>query len=186
MTLQINIDKLAGPGRRPLDLEYEVIRDMTEADIVALSSVDLGSAPDPIKKLTDRHHALARLLAQGTSQDEAALILNYDVSRVSNLKNSPAFIELLAFYRKDVQREYVTTHKQLAGLARDAVMELRERLEEEPEKFSVNELLRISTETYDRSNAEEEASERNKPVRIELISPEVASPEEKTVDDSTD
>ena len=98
MVLNLNIDKLAGPGRLPMPIEVEYVRELNEADLALMAAAPLGSQPPALKRLTDRHHALARLISAGTPEGEAALILGYDISRVSILKNSPAFQELLALY----------------------------------------------------------------------------------------
>lgn len=118
---------------------------------LALLSEEKGSRPPPLKRLRDRHHALARVLASGKSEAEAAAIVGYDISRVSILKNDPAFNELLEFYRADVNRAYASMHEQLAGLSLDAVTELRERLEEAPEKLSVAQLVELTKMGADRT-----------------------------------
>lgn len=166
--------------RRPSTLQYEVVREMEEADLALLNQV-AGIAPTPLKRLSDRHHALARLLASGVPEGEAALILNYDNARISILKASPAFQELLTLYRKEVDREFASVLEHMAGMSKDALMELRERLEETPDKFSNNELLRIVVESVDRTVAAPGLNgKENLPTRIELVVPEFSD------DDSED
>lgn len=166
MDLGLNIVNLKGPGRpaKPLDFEYE--RDLAEADLELAMTVTRSSAPPPIKKISDRHHALARLLATGMSEGDAALTLNYDPSRVSILKNSPAFQELMSLYRSEVDRTFASNLDHMAGLSKDALLELRERMEEEPEKFSVRELLAITTEMSDRVDLTDTTK---LPTRINLV-----------------
>lgn len=171
MTLNLNIDKLAGPGRLPARLEAEYLRDITEADLGILATKPLGSVSPPIKRLGDRHHALARLLAAGTSEAEAALITGYDISRVSILKNSPAFQELLALYREEVKREFATVIDHMAGLSRDALLILRERLEENEDRFSNNELMKIAVDMVDRTLDRELDPGGKLPTVIELVAP---------------
>lgn len=165
--LGLNIVNLAGPGRPAKPLEAEIVRPLEIADLELAAVTERRSAPPPLKRITDRHHALARLLAAGTPEGEAALILNYDPSRISILKNSPAFQELLALYRAEVDREFATTLDHMAGLSRDALLELRERLEEDPDKFSNRELLSITTDLIDRADLDEGTSKL--PTRIELV-----------------
>lgn len=171
MTLNLNIDKLAGPGRLPARIEVEFVRDITEADLELMATTPLGVAPPAIKRLTDRHHALARLLAAGTPESEAALILNYDISRVSILKNSPAFQELLALYRGEVNREFATVLDHMAGISRDALVILRDRLEENEDRFSNNELMKIATDFTDRT-VNKDLDTARLPTVIELVAPE--------------
>ncbi len=166
MDLGLNIVNL-GAGRPRKPLEAEAVRPLEQADLELASTVERNSQPPAIKRITDRHHALARLLAAGTPEGEAALILGYDNSRVSILKQSPAFQELLDLYRAEVDREFATTLDHMAGLSRDALLELRERIEEEPEKFSNRELLSVVNEMVDRSDAD--GSDAKLPTRIELV-----------------
>ena len=174
MTLQLNINKLAGPGRPARPIQYEKVRDLNAADLGLLATVDLQMQPPPIKRLTDRHHSLARLLAAGVTEGEAALITGYDKSRISILKNSPAFQELLALRRKEVDTEFATVLDHMAGLSRDALLELRERLEETPEKFSNAELLRVTTDLVDRTQ-DDGFDDMKLPTRIELVAPDPSS-----------
>lgn len=173
MTLNLNIDKLAGPGRLPARLEVEYVRDLTPADFELMAAEPLGSKAPAIKRLTDRHHALARLLAAGTPEGEAALILNYDISRISILKNSPAFQELLALYRGEVNREFATVLDHMAGISRDALVILRDRLEENEDRFSNNELMKIAADFADRTVGKDLDTARL-PTVIELVAPEVS------------
>lgn len=172
-TLQLNIDKVARPGRRALPVEYEVARQLTEADLVLVQTQPAGDSAPPLKRITDRHHSLARLLASGTPEDEAAAIVGYDNSRVSILKQSPAFQELMALYRKEVNHQFSTTLEHMSGLSRDALLELRQRIEEEPEKFTVNELKALVVELTDRTVAAEDISGQKMPDIIELVAPQV-------------
>ena len=170
MELNLNIDKLSGPGRRALPIEFEVDRELTDVDFQLLAVTDRGMVSPSLKKITDRHHALARLLAAGMSEGDAALTLGYDNSRVSIIKQSPAFVELLAVYREEVNREFATILDHMAGLSKDALLELRERIEDDPGKFSNRELLSITTDMVDRSHGH--AEEGKHPTRIELVGPE--------------
>lgn len=170
--LGLNIVNLGGPGRPAKPLEASVVRALNQADLELAAVTERHSQPPAIKRITDRHHALARLLAAGTGEGEAALILGYDVSRVSILKNSPAFVELLDLYRSEVDREFATTLDHMAGLSRDALIELRERLEETPEKFSNRELLSVLTDMVDRADID--GGDAKLPTRIELVPFEAA------------
>lgn len=168
--LGLNIATLAGPGRPVVPVNAEYLRDLTEADIALMALQPLGSQPPGLKRVTDRHHMLARLLAGGMPEGEAAIVTGYDVSRISILKNSPAFEELLALYRAEAHREFASALEHMGGLARDAILELRDRLEENGERFSNNELIKMATELTDRTEGREEAKVR--PEIIELVAPE--------------
>lgn len=170
MTLKLNIDHSLGPGRRALPVSFEVAREVGESDLHLVATQDVGSTPSPLQRITDRHHQLARLLASGTPESEASLICGYDPSRISNLKKSPAFQELLALYRKGAEQKWASTVERMAGVARDALEELSSRLEENPAKFTNMELAKITTELSDRTVGHDNGVEdAGLPTVIELV-----------------
>ena len=137
-------------GRAAKQISYSVERQLTAEDLGKLGS-ERGITSTPLAKLRDRHHTLARLLAGGASNQHAQAVTGYDPSRISILKGDPAFQELIAFYRAQVDEKYFDMHEQIAGLSADALLELRERLEEDAEAFSINQLLEIMTKGADRT-----------------------------------
>lgn len=171
MSLEQDILAALGPGRLPVKVEAEIVREITDADIARLVTTPAGTAPQEIKKITERHHMVARLLAAGTPEGEVAIITGYTLSRVSVLKGSPAMQELIALYKKAVDTEFVAVFDHLAGLSKDALTELRERLETEPEKFSNKQLLEVLDATLDRTGhprAKEVKQEVNVNIRDKL------------------
>lgn len=124
-----------------------------ELTVDDLKTLDTERAIQPleIKKIRERHHVLARALASGVPEGEAALMCNYTGSRVSILKHSPVFKELIAFYRSDADREYFDMHARLAGVALDAVDEISERLEDDPADFTIPQLLDVVKMGADRT-----------------------------------
>lgn len=148
--LDLNIAGLARPGRRKKPLAPRIVRPLRASDLALLAS-DAGTEPIRLKKLSERHHGLARLIAAGTPEREAAAIMRYDLSRVSVLKSDPAFKELVEFYRNRVDEAFDETALHMAGLTLEAIMELRERLEVEPESFSIKDLREVATSMADRT-----------------------------------
>ena len=140
------------------DLDFSFGADF-KAEIVAmrpLRATDLElSGPtvvaQPVVKIRSRHHALAQLLAEGRSNTEAGLLTGYSASRISILKADPAFAELLAHYSEQQQQAYVNVHERLAALGINAVEELQERLELNPEEFSKKELMEVASLALDRA-----------------------------------
>jgi hypothetical protein len=130
------------------------VRPLDDAD-VALMMEERGTKPPPLKRLSERHHALARCLASGMEDGDAAITCGYVASRVSILKADPAFQELLAFYRQGVESKYLDMHEILAGLSKDAGMELRERLEAEAQAeektLSIGSLIELTKLGADRT-----------------------------------
>lgn len=110
-----------------------------------------GSVTPHVKKLRDTHHRLARLLAAGHKEGHVAALSGYSLSRLSILKNDPSFIELVSYYRLEVNEVHLDAERQLAGLRSDAIDELVERLETSPEKISNKDLLNIATYASDRT-----------------------------------
>ena len=178
MGLDLNIASISGPGRLSRPLDYEVERPLNEADLAILATVPKGSVAPTLQRITDRHHSLARLLASGMPEAEAAIHTGYDISRISILKGDPAFQELQALYRKDARDQFISNLEHMGGLSRDAILELRRRIEDQPERFSVNELTRIATEMQDRVPLTDPL-DTLAPELIELVAPDRLLPDQK-------
>jgi hypothetical protein len=166
MGLDLDIAAIQRPGRRPAPLHGSVVRTLAPEDLRLLSEARGIEAP-PLQRITERHHALARALASGLSEGEAAALVGYDQSRVSILKGTPAFRELLELYRERKDAEFAEMHSMLAGLSKDAALELRARLEDNPEQLSVGQLLQTLQLTADRTGFGP-TSKQETTVRIDL------------------
>lgn len=142
-----------GRGRRPQRAVVSAKRSLVEADVVALNTA--GSIPaKPLQELSDRHHALARLIATGMRPSDAALQLGYTTARVSIFLKDRLFKELLRFYREDVVNpQFDALLEHLAGMSVDASLEIRRRLEngELREDMTVAQLLEIIKTGADRT-----------------------------------
>lgn len=166
--MNLPLDIVRTTGRAQKAITSEVLRPLGEADLAMLAH-EKGSTTPPLKRLRDRHHALARLLAAGKKPGEAAAICAYDTSRVSILQNDPAFQELVKLYRQDIERTYATVHEQLAGLSLDVVAVIRERVEDDPDKIPMGTLVDIAKMAADRTgNGPKSVSEVN--VNVNLAS----------------
>lgn len=110
-----------------------------------------GIQPTQLKRLSDRHHALARCLATGLSVSDACAITGYTPSRVSIIKDDPSFQELIAFYRGGSAELVQDLGAKLLSNAKEAAQVLQERLEDEPEAFNVDALLDIQKLGADRT-----------------------------------
>lgn len=62
------------------------------------ASVDADD-PSDLKKIREKHHHVARLIAEGMSQRLVSSISGYTESYISILLNSPAMVELVELYR---------------------------------------------------------------------------------------
>lgn len=167
MDLSTEIFRTRGRAAKPVSAE--IVRALDEADLALLQD-EKGSAAPALKRLSERHHALARNLASGMAPSEAAVVCGYSLSRVSILQDDPAFHELLAFYRSDVQAQYRDLHTRLSGIAADALDVLQERLEDTPENLSVGQLIELSKMGADRTGFGPQTSQTNLNVNIDLAS----------------
>lgn len=172
MDLSAEIFRTRGRAAKPV--VAAVVRELDAADLVLLKA-EKGSKPCAIKRLTERHHALARNLASGMPISEAGLLQGYSISRVSILQNDPAFKELLEFYREDATRPYRDLHTRLAGLSLDATEELALRLEEDiqteeikDKKISIGQLMEITKLGADRTGFGPQSSSMNLNVNVDM------------------
>lgn len=129
-------------GRASVPLSAEMVRPLVEADLELLK-VERGIKPQPLKRLSQRHHALARSLASGIGPGEAAMMVGIAGSSVSILLGDPSFQDLLKFYSEEKDRQYADMHARLAGLSEDAAELLQQRLEEKPDEVSTGQLMQI-------------------------------------------
>lgn len=167
MDMEVGIFRTTGRAARPI--VATTLRELETVDLLALGE-EKGSEAPAIKRLSDRHHALARNLASGMGESEAAIMCGYAASRVSILKDDPAFKELLAFYRNDVSAQYRDLHQRLSGLAMDAAEELSDRLEAAPEDISVGQLMEITKMGADRTGYGPQTSSTNVNINVDLAS----------------
>lgn len=102
-----------------------------------------------IRLLRERHHSVARYLAQDIPESVVATITGYTAKYISDLKTNPAMIELIGHYRAPgnfAARQIGETLKRVAGMS-------LERLEEkiEGDELSASELTAVAKLGYDRS-----------------------------------
>lgn len=138
-------------GRAPALVEAVRVRDIREADLAVLASSRESTSPHICGPLRERHHALARVLAQGMADADAASVTGYSLSRISILKRDPSFIELLAHYRgveNGLLAEFSQRASQLSMTAMDAILD---ELEDAPEKVPLATKLEIAKFAADRT-----------------------------------
>lgn len=129
----------------------EVVRELEEADVLLLGVETQGSITPPVKRLNDRHHKVAQLLASGMPAVEVSAVTGMCQSRISILKNDPAFKDLLAFYQASSRSAAVDQLSRLGLLTAVAVEELAHRIEEKPEELTAKDLVSIAKLAADRS-----------------------------------
>ena len=141
-------------GRKAAPQGARVVRELVPSDMdLLLAPPPKGSQAPLLTRIRTRHHHLARLLAEGESPGTCAIITGYSNSRISILQQDPAFQDLVAYYAAQAAEKFLDVHAKLAGLGTDVVEELHERLDTEPERFSVKDLLALGEFALDRSVA---------------------------------
>lgn len=146
--MDLGIDLAREPGR-PLEAQVAFVRDLTEADLVLLSST--ASIEPRLKRIRDTHHAAARAIAAGMKTGEVALVTGYTPARVSGLLRDPAFADLVAFYRQNLDVAFAGLYEKFSAFSHELFEELRTRFENDPDSFSSPFLADLIKLTADRS-----------------------------------
>lgn len=168
---------LKGAGKvKPLHME--VTRTLGPED-VELMAQPAGSELPLLKRLRHNHHMAARLLAEGRSNTEVALLTGYAAITVTNLQSDPMFKELVAYYQAQVEVKYLDVHERLASLGMDAVAEIHDRLDNEPDSFTLKDLREVAELALDRSvtqGARPTGSGPANQITVNFVNPAAAAP----------
>jgi hypothetical protein len=144
-----------GSGRRAKPIRASFKRELTVEDLLRSATQERGTTAPAIKELRQSHHFLARTLAQGVKDFEAAIICGYSASRISILKADPTFSELLAYYEAMEEKHYAVAradmHERLKSLGFDTIETLHQKLIDEPEAFTPKDLVMMMEATADRT-----------------------------------
>lgn len=173
MDLGLNIKPPPARGRKPAQLNAVKKRDLTRADIDALWDLPeggLGAETNPVLKIRNTHHALARLLAEGRKQVEVSAITGYSPSYISTIQNDPAFKNLIAYYKGQVEEQFTSVHERLAALSMLSAEELQERLATDPDSFTNRELNELLELTADRTGFGPQSRNVNVNVNVDFAS----------------
>lgn len=135
-------------GAAPAEV-VEVVGEITQADLVVANGPRLAQT-STLKRISDRHHALARAVASGMQDVQLATMFGYDPARISMLKADPTFAELVRGYAAGEIAEMRGIHERLVGISKLALDELETRLEDKPEDLSVGQLLEVGKFGADR------------------------------------
>jgi hypothetical protein len=97
-----------------------------------------------IVRIKASHHKIAQLIATGASYIDVAATCGYTPQYISNLSTSnPAFQELVSHYTRAAEAEMLDLRSKQARLGEMAVDEITDRLAEDPQNFTVRELLDV-------------------------------------------
>ena len=164
--LGLDLNSVTSRGRSVKAVDAQYSRDLTPEDLRAPKAQT--QTAKPLAKIRDAHHALARVLATGTSEGEASLITGYSPSRISILKADPQFQELLAFYRSTTVEGVTDFRQRMLNLGMGALQELEDRLDDNPDSFSPALLKDIVKDMADRTG---HAPNKGPSVEVHLNSP---------------
>lgn len=151
-TLDLNLlSTRLGGYSEPLAFEHK--RDLNRADLELVEQMrgNNGTRAKEILKLRGVHHRVAKLLAAGLKDVEVSAVTGYCQSRISVLKKDPAFKGLMDYYAEKEEARSAEVMDLMKDLSMDALVTLRERLEDEPDTLTVKQLLEISQLTLDRT-----------------------------------
>jgi hypothetical protein len=149
--LFIELEAMMPAGKQPFFAAFA--RDLLEEDLI-LGEALPKRAPEgaaKLKQIRGSHHEAARLVGLGKNDSEIALITGYTPQRIWQLRQDPAFSELVTHYQGQVEELYYDTHKRLAGFTNDAMEVLHERLLEAPEKIKTSDLKDLLSLGLDRT-----------------------------------
>lgn len=155
MDLGFDITRIVEDLADPIG-QVTIKRELNKADLELVKhgrgapASDLNP-PARVKKLRERHHALARCLAEGMTDLNASILTGYDPGYISILRSDPTFKNLVLEYRRQTEATWVDVQERLKTVSLTAAAELQDRLEEAPEKIPTSQLVEITKMGMDRT-----------------------------------
>jgi hypothetical protein len=129
----------------------ELVRELTLHDLGQLTSVRGEQQAIPLtRRMTMRHHSLAKCIAAGMSNWEAGAITGYQPASISVLKGDPAFKELVHFYKDKVDAEFIDIPRRLMNIASDALDLAHQKMEDAPEEVTISQAMDLAKAAMDR------------------------------------
>jgi len=143
-----NFSKNKGRRRSKPPLTFEFRRDLTLDDALAMQSAPARTTGQtggvaPLVRIRTVHHQIARMLADGTKIVNICAVLGITPARVQQLKNDPAFAELLAHYEQCEEDAEISLRHRFYLLGSTGMEELHERLLEDPDSFGNGHLMEL-------------------------------------------
>ena len=105
-----------------------------------------------INRIREKHHSVARLVAQNFENGVICAIVGYTPAYLSTLLNNPAMQELIRYYRAQQSNASEVIAEKLRSVAMRAVEQLAERIDEDGDNApSNNDLIQLAKLGLDRS-----------------------------------
>jgi hypothetical protein len=143
-----------GPSRAGAGTKIISVRSITEEDFELLRR---PAAKFNLSNIRDSHHNVARHLASGMKAYEVAAATGYSTARILMLRDDPAMVELVAYYRELITEGWAATmdaHQAVAiANMRKAERMLSDKLDaadEANDTLPVRELIAITSDRMDR------------------------------------
>lgn len=156
-----NVLPLRGALAAPLSLE--LVRELTAEDLKDLINAPRTDVP-VLKKLRAIHHRQAALLAEGKTNNEVAAICGTTAQRVVQLKQDPAFKDLMHYYEDQIitlqLEDSARIRDKLIDTSEMALDEIRDRLEDDAKRTAMptSELRQVAQLGLDRTVAPPKAT----------------------------
>lgn len=142
--------------RRARKHEIGQPRELTRQDLEQITPEVRRTMP-AVARFRDTHHHVARLVAMGIRLQEVAARSGYSMQRIYLLNEDPAFQELVARYRPEVNQAFKDSTEEYYSLitanALKAERQLADKLDkadEEDELLPTRDLISISRDAADR------------------------------------
>lgn len=141
-----------GPGRPRSRPEVLGTAPLTKEELLTYTP---AKNTNKVAVFRDSHHRVARLFAFGMKPGEVADAAGYSLSRISTLWADPAFQELVAVYRREVNegfREEADEYYATVNANRViAARRLNDKLTDDDEDFTVAQLVAVHADAADRT-----------------------------------
>lgn len=108
------------------------IRELTRDDLARLRDKRVG--PPKVKQYRETHHRVARLVAAGLRNGDISRMTGYSPSRISALKDDPAFQQLVTEYKDKVDEAYVSGLDEFYETATSNMLRAERMIEEHLDK----------------------------------------------------
>lgn len=112
-----------------------------------------GLAMPPLKRIRERHQSLARAIALHPEKSQKQIALEHGIApgTLSRLCGDQTFKDLVEHYKQDLEVALEDTVAKLSTLSREAIDELQERLDNNPDDLTTGQLIEIVKMSADRS-----------------------------------
>jgi len=169
--MPLDLETISVFGRKRKEITYDVVRPLNEDDFEHLKQErGVQKNPSRVRRLSERHRNLARILASGKPDWEAAIITGYTEATVSVLRHDPAFSNLVRHYSEERDLAFLDVQEKMAAVNGTALDELQDRLELEPEAISTPQLLEIVKVTSDRTGNGPQSSNTQVNINVNMAS----------------